>query len=193
MFNPPTRSSTPSSTTTKPQPFSAKVDGVRLLAQELAEVRRDALDDGINGINMSISSLDSVARKEIENQPAGPFIIISPFVQLFITLAQHQFVQCVLRWRVPSDGWLGNDDDGLAIFDHDAFEPDVVIKNPVLKGETVEIFGRGCAMSPRAQGDAISLLPVQPCCLEIALGPLLKEDLVLATSSEDRRQTSAKT
>ena len=58
------------------------------MAQELAKIRRDALDYGVNGINMSVGSLDCVAREEVENQQASPFIIISPFVQLFITLSR---------------------------------------------------------------------------------------------------------
>jgi hypothetical protein len=54
---------------------SAKIDGVRLLAQKLAEIRCDALDDRINGINMSVGSLDRVAREKVEKQQANSFII----------------------------------------------------------------------------------------------------------------------
>jgi hypothetical protein len=48
--------------------LAGEVDRVRLMPQKLPEVRRNALDDGINGINMSVGSLDGVAREKVVQQ-----------------------------------------------------------------------------------------------------------------------------
>src|SRR6266487_2406117 len=124
----------------------------------MTEVRRDSLDHWINRINVPIGRLDGVAREQVENQQLGPLIVIRTIRQLFITLPGHQLVQRGLRWRVAFYERLGSDDDGLAIVGYDAIEPDVIIENLVLKIEPVEIFGRGCSMSKRTQGDAIAHL-----------------------------------
>jgi hypothetical protein len=87
---------------------------------------------------------------------------------------------------------LGNDDDGPVIISYDALKPDVIIENLVLQGEPVEIFGRGCAMSKRTQGNAITFLTIQQGCLYITLGAFLKKDLMLAAPGEDRRKPAAK-
>ena len=59
--------------------LTGKVYGVRLMPQKLPKVRGNALDDGVNGINMSVGGLDGVAREEVVKQQAGPFIVISAF------------------------------------------------------------------------------------------------------------------
>ena len=46
-------------------------------------------------------------------------------------------------------------------------------------------------MRQGSQSNAISFVPVQTCCLDIALGVLLKEDIMLSTTGEDRRPTAA--
>ena len=48
-------------------------------------------------------------------------------------------------------------------------------------------------MSQGPQSNAISFVPVQPCCLNIGLGALLIEDIMLSTTREDRRSTTART
>jgi len=60
-----------------------------MFVQELAKFRCDALNHWINGINVAIGGLDGVARDKIENQQAGPRIVISAIRQFFITLACH--------------------------------------------------------------------------------------------------------
>ena len=64
-----------------------------VLAQKLAEVWRDPLDDRVNGINLAIRRQNGVARKQIKNQQTFQPGLIRPVRQLFIAFAGHHFVQ----------------------------------------------------------------------------------------------------
>jgi hypothetical protein len=131
--------------------FLVEIYCVGMFAQELAELGRDALNDWINGEDNSVRRLNRVARKEVENQAANVFVIISAVRQFFITLAGHQLVQRHLAWGDAFDEWLRGDDDGFAIFKHNTLQPDVIVKNLVLQIQPVEIFGRGCAARVRTR------------------------------------------
>ncbi len=168
-----------------------QIDGFRMLAKELAKIGCDALDYRVNGIDMPVGSLNGVAWKKVENQQTNPLIVASSFGKIFITFPQHQFVRSGLGWFLPFDGRLRSNDDGFAIIFHDTLQPDVVIENPVLEGEPVEIFGWGCAMSQRTEGNAIAPLPVEPRCPDITPGALLKKHIMLTAVGESRRQAAA--
>ena len=77
-----------------------------MAAQELAKIRRDALDHRINRVNTSVGSLDGIAWKQVEEKQASPLITISAFSQLLVTFSRHQFVQCFLGGWVSFDEWL---------------------------------------------------------------------------------------
>jgi hypothetical protein len=96
-----------------------------------------------------------------------------------------------LPWGASFDGWLGCDNYGFAIVLHDALKPNIIIENAVLKEETVEILGRGCTMRVRTEGNAVSLVSILPCRLEIPLGAFLKKDIMLSTLSKHGRQPTA--
>jgi hypothetical protein len=87
---------------------------------------------------------------------------------------------------------LGSDYYGSAIVPHDAFKPNIIIENAVLEEETVEVLGRGCTMRVRAEGNAISLVSILTCRLEISLGAFLKKNIMLTTLSKHGRQPTAK-
>lgn len=53
------------------------VDRVRMFAQKLAEVRRDTLDDRVNGINLAVRRQNGITRDKVEHQQAFPLGIIS--------------------------------------------------------------------------------------------------------------------
>jgi len=171
--------------------LAGEVYGVRLMPQKLPKVWGNALDDGVNGINMSVGGLDGVAREKVVKQQAVPFIVISTFCQFFPALPDHQFVQSVLPWGASFDGWLRCDYYGLAIVLHYALKPNSIIENAVLEEETVEILGRGCAVRVRAEGNAVSLVSLLPCRLEIPMGAFLKKNIMLATLSKYGRQPAA--
>ena len=62
-----------------------------------------------------------------------------------ITHARHQLVQRKPAWGDAFDEWLRSDDDGLATFQDDTLQPDVVVENLVLQIQPVVIFSQGCA------------------------------------------------
>ncbi len=56
--------------------MSVKIYRVGVFTQELAEIRRDALNDWINGKDNFVRHLNRVAGKQVENQQANTPIII---------------------------------------------------------------------------------------------------------------------
>ena len=50
---------------------SAQIDCVWVFAEELAEVRGDALNHRVDRINMSVGSLYRISREEVEDQQAA--------------------------------------------------------------------------------------------------------------------------
>jgi hypothetical protein len=65
------------------------------------------------------------------------------------------------------------------------------VENLVLQCETVEVFRRGCAMSIRAEGNAIALLFVKTRRFDVTPRALLIEHLMLTAAREERRESAA--
>jgi hypothetical protein len=106
-----------------------------MFAKKLTKVRRDALNDRVNGIDMFINGLNGVTREQVENQQTGSLVIISAISKVLVALAEHQFVQGGLSWFNAFDRRLGREDDRFAIVFHDAFQTNIVIENPILESD----------------------------------------------------------
>ena len=50
----------------------------------MSKIGGDALDDGINGIDMPVGGLDGIAGKKVKNQQTVLLIVISAFRQSFV-------------------------------------------------------------------------------------------------------------
>jgi hypothetical protein len=111
----------------------------------------------------------------------GPLVFLPKRPKNRLFLPPVRFLErgheCVQQWLAPFPLWKPRPQ---------------YRRNAVLKEETVEILGRGCAVSMRAEGNAVSFVSILPCCLEIPLGAFLKKDIMLATLSKHGRQPTAR-